>query len=150
MFGMGMSEILIICGVALLVFGPQQLPEMAKKIAKGLKEVRRASDDLKRSIHFDDDDERPRWQPPVPRPPLMESGSAAFVARDRGEELELAPTIPGSALAHGSVDDSLASATGIYGESSDGVPLVLSAAPVSLSDPVEEPEGTDATITKET
>ena len=46
MFGMGMSEILIICGVALLVFGPQQLPEMAKKIAKGLKELNTESNSL--------------------------------------------------------------------------------------------------------
>ena len=73
MFGMGMSEILIICAVALLIFGPQQLPEMAKKIAKGLKEVRRASDDLKRSINLDDEDERPRWQPkPLERPAVTE------------------------------------------------------------------------------
>lgn len=91
MFGMGMSEILIICAVALLVFGPQQLPEMVKKIAKGLKEVRKASDDLKRSINLDDDDDRPRWRPPVERPPLTEPKQTAT--------LEAPASIPGSQLA---------------------------------------------------
>jgi len=91
MFGMGMSEILIICAVALLVFGPQQLPEMVKKIAKGLKEVRKASDDLKRSINLDDEDDRPRWRPPVERPPLVEPKQTAT--------LEAPPSIAGSQLA---------------------------------------------------
>ncbi len=57
MFGIGMSEMLVICGVALLVFGPNELPQIAKKIARGMREVRRASDDLRRSIDIDDDDD---------------------------------------------------------------------------------------------
>ena len=65
MFGIGMSEMLVICGVALLVFGPNELPKIAKKIARGMQELRRASDDLKRSIDIEgDDDDRPRSQPP--------------------------------------------------------------------------------------
>jgi sec-independent protein translocase protein TatB len=51
-------------GIALLVFGPQKLPEIAKQIAKGLRDLRRASDDLRRSINLDDD------PPARPRPPL--------------------------------------------------------------------------------
>lgn len=91
MFGMGMSEMLIICAVALLVFGPQQLPEMAKKIAKGLKEVRKASDDLKRSINFEDEDERPKWRPPE-RPVMTETKAPS--------SLSPPPSIPGSQLAN--------------------------------------------------
>jgi TatA/E family protein of Tat protein translocase len=93
MFGMGMSEILIICGLALLVFGPTQLPEMVKKIAKGLREVRRASDDFKRSINLDDDDDRPRWRPPVPEPPKPTLSTSTSTS-----SLEAPPVIPGSAL----------------------------------------------------
>ncbi len=92
MFGMGMSEMLIIAAVALLVFGPDQLPQMVKKMAKGLKEVRKASDDLKRSINLDDDDQPPRWQRPVERPPLVEPPQTATRA------LEAPATIPGSQL----------------------------------------------------
>ena len=66
MFNIGMSEMLIILGVALLVFGPDKLPDVAKKIAKGLKEVRRASDDLRSTLsaNLDVDEERPRFAPP--------------------------------------------------------------------------------------
>lgn len=66
MFGIGMSEMLIILAVALLVFGPTKLPEIAKSIAKGLKELRRAGDDLRSSVNFDLDDDKPRR--PLPRP----------------------------------------------------------------------------------
>ncbi len=71
MFGIGMSEMLVIVGVALLVFGPHELPQLAKKIAKGMREVRRASDDLRRSIDLDDEGPDPRFRrppPPEPRP----------------------------------------------------------------------------------
>ncbi|MDP2339784.1 MAG: twin-arginine translocase TatA/TatE family subunit [Deltaproteobacteria bacterium] len=128
-----MSEILIICAVALLVFGPQQLPEMAKKIAKGLKEVRKASDDLKRSINLDDDDDRPRWKPPTPRPPLMEA------AQQHLEEDP--PMIHGSTLANGLVDDAQAPAA------DDDVPHVQVASPVSIDSSLEEPEPETAATT---
>jgi TatA/E family protein of Tat protein translocase len=108
MFGMGMSEILIICAVALLVFGPQQLPEMAKKIAKGLKEVRKASDDLKRSINLDDDDDRPRWKP-VERPPLLEPTQTATLTPM--PVAEPPASITGSALATESTEPVIAAAS---------------------------------------
>jgi sec-independent protein translocase protein TatB len=47
MFGLGFTEILIILVVALLVLGPKKLPEIAKQLGKGLREFRRATDDLK-------------------------------------------------------------------------------------------------------
>jgi TatA/E family protein of Tat protein translocase len=84
MLGIGMSELIIILGVALLVFGPTKLPEVAKTIAKGLKELRKASDDLKSSVSFDLDDERPRWRPP-PRP--AEAALAAHDPADAGDAM---------------------------------------------------------------
>jgi TatA/E family protein of Tat protein translocase len=57
MFGIGMSEMLIILVVALLVFGPQKLPEVAKMVAKGLRELRKASDDLRSTVMVNLDDE---------------------------------------------------------------------------------------------
>lgn len=59
MFGIGMSEMLIILAVALLVFGPAKLPEVAKSIARGLRELRKAGDDLRASIDLDADDTHP-------------------------------------------------------------------------------------------
>lgn len=86
MFGIGMSEMLIICGVALLVFGPKELPEIAKKIARGVREVRKASDDLRKSIDLDDDE-----PPRRPKPPPLRS-------EPERADRELAPAITGSVL----------------------------------------------------
>lgn len=47
--GLGWSEMLVIFIVALLVFGPKKLPELGKSLGKGIREFRRATDDLKSS-----------------------------------------------------------------------------------------------------
>jgi sec-independent protein translocase protein TatB len=41
-FGMGFGEILLIALVALIVLGPDRLPEAARSVGKGIAEVRRA------------------------------------------------------------------------------------------------------------
>jgi len=46
-FGLQFSEILMILVLALILLGPKKLPQIAKSLARGLKEVRRASQDLR-------------------------------------------------------------------------------------------------------
>lgn len=53
MFGIGLPELVIILVVALIVFGPRKLPDLAKSLGKGLAEFKKASDDLKSSIDAD-------------------------------------------------------------------------------------------------
>jgi TatA/E family protein of Tat protein translocase len=53
MFGIGMPEMLMILAVALIVFGPKRLPELAKSLGRALGEFRRATSDLKQSIETD-------------------------------------------------------------------------------------------------
>jgi sec-independent protein translocase protein TatA len=50
MFGIGMPELIIILVIALIVIGPQKLPDLARSLGKGLGEFRRATEDFKRNI----------------------------------------------------------------------------------------------------
>jgi len=50
MFGIGMPELIIIFVIALLVFGPKELPKIGKTIGKAMGEFRRASDELRDGI----------------------------------------------------------------------------------------------------
>lgn len=50
MFGIGATEMVLILVVALLVFGPKRLPDLARSLGKGMAEFRRASNDLRHTL----------------------------------------------------------------------------------------------------
>ena len=50
MFGIGAQELVLILVVALLVFGPKRLPDLARTLGRGLSEFRRASNDLRQNL----------------------------------------------------------------------------------------------------
>ena len=54
MFGMGGTEILVILIVALLFLGPDKLPEAAKTISKGIRDIKKQSRVLQRTIEDDE------------------------------------------------------------------------------------------------
>ena len=65
MFGLGTAELLIILFIALVVLGPKELPKAARTIGRGIRELQRARDDIKKSIEFEDDtDEKTKFQAP--------------------------------------------------------------------------------------
>src|SRR5262245_45779095 len=77
MFGMGGTEILVILIVALLFLGPDKLPEAAKKISKGIRDIKKQSRVLQQTIEDDEHiggairDLRSALrgeEPPAPRP----------------------------------------------------------------------------------
>ena len=58
MFGIGLPELIIIMAVALIVVGPEKLPELAKSLAKGIFELKKTANALKESFH-EDEQEKP-------------------------------------------------------------------------------------------
>ncbi len=71
MFGLSFTELLIIAVLALLLLGPDRLPDAMKTLGKGLREVRKATDDLKDQVEqeiYGDERRaaRPALVPPVP------------------------------------------------------------------------------------
>jgi TatA/E family protein of Tat protein translocase len=87
-FNLGFTEMAVIFVVALLVFGPNKLPELARNLGKSLAEFRRASNDLRRTIMEADT--------PAPRPPQGPADEVAAAA------LPAAPSaLPGSVPSSG-------------------------------------------------
>jgi sec-independent protein translocase protein TatA len=51
LFNFGGGEIFIVLLFVLLFFGSKQIPEIARALGKGLREIRNATDDIKREIN---------------------------------------------------------------------------------------------------
>ncbi len=55
MFGIGLPEMLVILAVALIVVGPDKLPDLARSLAKGMVELKRTMNQVKHSLTEEDD-----------------------------------------------------------------------------------------------
>jgi TatA/E family protein of Tat protein translocase len=68
MFGIGMQEMVVIFVIALLVFGPTRLPQLARSLGRAMAEFRRASTDLRQTL-LDATREEGAPRPPEPAQP---------------------------------------------------------------------------------
>ena len=50
MFGIGMTELVVIFVIGLIVLGPKRLPDLARTLGRSLAEFRRTSADLRREF----------------------------------------------------------------------------------------------------
>jgi len=60
-FGMGGSELLVLFVIILLIFGPSQIPKMARGLGQAMREFRKAQREI--------DDEITRDDPAASKPP---------------------------------------------------------------------------------
>jgi Tat protein translocase TatB subunit len=70
MFGIGLPELILIMAVALIVVGPEKLPELAKSLAKQVVELKKAANALKSSFDEETDDLKP-WEKITPENPQI-------------------------------------------------------------------------------
>ena len=102
MFGLGFGEIVVILVLALVLLGPQKLPEVAKQLGKGLRDFRKATDDLKgqfeRELYADERPARPKIAPPTAAAPVAATAPqpvpAASVENVPGLDAALAEPVP--------------------------------------------------------
>jgi sec-independent protein translocase protein TatB len=134
-FGIGGSELIVILIVALLFLGPDKLPEAAKTISKGIRDLKRGQREIQQTIENDEtiggalrdlrsalrgDDpppRRPKAQKPVSKTIDIEADEVPELAK-APVPLELpptihdpaAPTVPDAQLSLALLDDAQAQA----------------------------------------
>ena len=63
MFNIGPQELLLILLVALVIVGPKRLPELSRTIGRGLREFRKAQDEVTKTIKLELDETEPTSKP---------------------------------------------------------------------------------------
>ena len=57
MFGIGLPELIFIFILALIVLGPEKLPEVAKQLAKLVVDVKKAANEFQKQLELDDEEQ---------------------------------------------------------------------------------------------
>ncbi|MBI5561685.1 MAG: twin-arginine translocase TatA/TatE family subunit [Deltaproteobacteria bacterium] len=100
MLGVGLPELILIFVVALIVIGPERMPEMAKTLAKAYVQIRRAGDEITQTIReADRSGARPEQKSYAAKGALRpetgdsESASAPSKEADAGDAVKRTPRV---------------------------------------------------------
>ncbi|MFZ5450771.1 MAG: double zinc ribbon domain-containing protein [Thermodesulfobacteriota bacterium] len=88
MFGISFEELILLLVLALILFGPERLPEMAQKLAYWVAKLRQASSDL--SQHYQHII-NPPLPPPTPAPPPPEEFTCPHCAHTLEQRFTFCP-----------------------------------------------------------
>ncbi|PKM83700.1 MAG: twin-arginine translocase TatA/TatE family subunit [Firmicutes bacterium HGW-Firmicutes-13] len=68
---LGTTELLVILGIILIIFGPSKLPEIGKSLGRGIREFKSATKEIKDSINVEVDGSSNEGQaaPKAPKKP---------------------------------------------------------------------------------
>src|SRR5262245_34862242 len=77
MFDIGLQELVVIFVIALIVFGPKNLPQLGRSLGRAMREFRRASDEFRNTIETNLE-----INAPDPPPTPVETPAPAMVAEE--------------------------------------------------------------------
>jgi TatA/E family protein of Tat protein translocase len=133
---LGTGEIVVILVVALLIFGPQKLPEIGKQIGSAVRELNRVRNDFTRALDLDEyghsryDNYNYNNQNQA-YPPHSESGYNDYHhdTEDTGENALPAYQPPHGATATFGADDHTEYGARVYHHATEGTPLTIPPGP---------------------
>jgi TatA/E family protein of Tat protein translocase len=92
MFDIGLQELVVIFVIALLVFGPKNLPQLGRAIGRAMREFRRASDEFRSTIETNFQINEPDLLPATaPEPEPLEPLPAGTASADALTDAALDP-----------------------------------------------------------
>jgi len=80
MFGMGGGELILVLGIALLLFGGKKLPELAKGLGQGIREFKKATGNASEEIRHAIEDPIPAASRRSPPSPTGTEGSGSQIS----------------------------------------------------------------------
>lgn len=93
MFGIGPGEMIVVIVVLLIAVGPKSMPKLMQALGRGLREFRRATNELRQQVGIDDLMKEEDWRDPLglkkpatKGPAASPSQGSGLTARDRQRE----------------------------------------------------------------
>ena len=94
MFDIGLQELILIFVIALLVFGPKNLPQLGRSLGRAMREFRRASDEFRSTIETNLQINEPDPSPSVAPEPVAVATNVGTASAEALPDSVLDPHAP--------------------------------------------------------